>query len=276
LSLLSSSRAVLSWSQETAAVRVRRLAQCRGISHASAPPSATTASATNASVGDGSVASAAASSLQPSAAVSAGQRRSRASITAMTTSSRCKTSQAVAAVSIAAVLAVLSCVWAPGGGAYRSVPSRCRGAAVHARPRLGNATAAGRAHAVPHSRGAAQLGGEWRTRAACAAHQQYAMRAAQGRRASPACNRNNLRCEYSEYQCAQRSARRRPDMQHLRQGPAQTDPFSIEPMQVPRRMWEDRAQPRGRCATGRARSLVTGDVYSQCRNGKGGLSRPQC
>jgi hypothetical protein len=130
LSLLSSSRAVLSWSQETAAVRVRRLAQCLGISHASAPPSATTASATNASVNDGSVASAAASSLQPSAAVSAGQRRSRASITAMTTSSRCKTSQAVAAVSIAAVLAVVARAW-PGGNAYQSVPeplSWCGGA----------------------------------------------------------------------------------------------------------------------------------------------------
>ena len=185
LALLSSSRAVLSWSQETAAVRACRLANCLGISHASAPPSATTAFATNASVCDGSVASAAASSVQPSAAVSACQRRSRASITAMTTSSRCKPSQAITAVSIAAVLAVLSCVWAPGGDAYRSVPSRswCGGAcAASARSRHSRR----RAHAVPHSRGAAQLGGERRTRAACAAHRQYAMRTAQGRQASSA------------------------------------------------------------------------------------------
>ena len=64
--------------------------QCLGISHASAPSSATTASATISSGRDGSAASAAASSVHPSAAVSAGRRRSRASITAMTTSSRCK------------------------------------------------------------------------------------------------------------------------------------------------------------------------------------------
>jgi hypothetical protein len=52
-------------------------------------PSAATASATILSNPDGSVARAAASSVQPSAAVSAGQRRSRASITATSTSSRC-------------------------------------------------------------------------------------------------------------------------------------------------------------------------------------------
>ncbi len=66
--------------------------QCLGIAHASSQSSATTASATISSGRDGSVASAAASSVQPAAAVSACRRRSRASITAMTTSSRCKPS----------------------------------------------------------------------------------------------------------------------------------------------------------------------------------------
>jgi hypothetical protein len=60
-----------------------------GVPHASAQPSAATASAIISSGRDGSVASAAASSVQPSAAASAGARRSRASITATSTSSRC-------------------------------------------------------------------------------------------------------------------------------------------------------------------------------------------
>ena len=60
------------------------------VPHASAQPSAATASAIISSGRDGSVASAAASSVQPSAASSAGACRSRASITATSTSSRCK------------------------------------------------------------------------------------------------------------------------------------------------------------------------------------------
>jgi len=59
------------------------------VPHASAQPSAATASAIISSGRDGSVASAAASSVQPSAASSAGACRSRASITATSTSSRC-------------------------------------------------------------------------------------------------------------------------------------------------------------------------------------------
>ena len=66
-----------------------RYGHCLGVPHASAQPSAATASAIISSGRDGSVASAAASSVQPSAASSAGARRSRASITATTTSSRC-------------------------------------------------------------------------------------------------------------------------------------------------------------------------------------------
>ena len=61
----------------------------RNPSRASAQPSAATASAIISSGRDGSVASAAASSVQPSAASSAGACRSRASITATSTSSRC-------------------------------------------------------------------------------------------------------------------------------------------------------------------------------------------
>ena len=60
------------------------------VPHASEMPSAATASAIISSGRDGSVASAAASSVQPSAASSAGACRSRASITATSTSSRCK------------------------------------------------------------------------------------------------------------------------------------------------------------------------------------------
>ena len=60
------------------------------VPHASAQPSAATASAIISSGRDGSVASAAASSVQPSAASCAGACRSRASITATSTSSRCK------------------------------------------------------------------------------------------------------------------------------------------------------------------------------------------
>ncbi len=60
------------------------------VPRASAQPSAATASAIISSGRDGSVASAAASSVQPSAASSAGACRSRASITATSTSSRCK------------------------------------------------------------------------------------------------------------------------------------------------------------------------------------------
>ena len=56
---------------------------------ASAQPSAATAFATISTTPDGSVASAAASSVQPSAASAAGAHRSRASITAMSTSNRC-------------------------------------------------------------------------------------------------------------------------------------------------------------------------------------------
>ena len=66
-----------------------RYGHCLGVPHASAQPSAATASAIISSGRDGSVASAAASSVQPSAAASAGDSRSRASITAMSTSSRC-------------------------------------------------------------------------------------------------------------------------------------------------------------------------------------------
>jgi hypothetical protein len=62
---------------------------CLGAPHGSAQPSAATASAIISSGRDGSVASAAASSVQPSAASSTGACRSRASITAMSTSSRC-------------------------------------------------------------------------------------------------------------------------------------------------------------------------------------------
>ncbi len=69
--------------------RVRLAPSASGVAQASPCPSATTASATISSNPDGSVASAAASSVQPSAAVSAGQRRSRASITETSTSSRC-------------------------------------------------------------------------------------------------------------------------------------------------------------------------------------------
>jgi hypothetical protein len=54
-------------------------------------------------------------------------------------------------------------------------------------------------------------------------------RAAQGRRAASACNRNHP---------------------GLRQGQAQTDPFSIKPMPVRPQMREDRAQSRGRCGGG--------------------------
>ncbi len=60
------------------------------VPHASAQPSAATASAIISSGRDGSVASAAARFVQPSAASSAGACRSRASITATSTSSRCK------------------------------------------------------------------------------------------------------------------------------------------------------------------------------------------
>jgi hypothetical protein len=59
------------------------------VPHASAQPSPATASAIISSGRDGSVASAAASSVQPSAASFAGARRSRASITVTSTSSRC-------------------------------------------------------------------------------------------------------------------------------------------------------------------------------------------
>jgi hypothetical protein len=58
-----------------------------------------------------------------------------------------------------------------------------------------------------------------RTEVARCEYSEYPLRAteraAQARRASPACSRDHLRCEYSEYPCAQRSARRRPDTQHL-------------------------------------------------------------
>ncbi len=59
------------------------------VPHASAQPSAATASAIISSGRDGSVASDAASFVQPSAATPAGTCRSRASITATSTSSRC-------------------------------------------------------------------------------------------------------------------------------------------------------------------------------------------
>ena len=69
------------------AVRVR--SECPGVPQASARPSAATASATIWSSPEGSVASAAASTVQPASCASARTRRSRASITATSTSSRC-------------------------------------------------------------------------------------------------------------------------------------------------------------------------------------------
>ena len=69
------------------AVRVR--SECPRVPQASARPSAATASATIWSSPEGSVASAAASTVQPASCASARTRRSRASITATSTSSRC-------------------------------------------------------------------------------------------------------------------------------------------------------------------------------------------
>jgi hypothetical protein len=110
--------------------------------------------------------------VQPPAVVSVCQRRSRASITAMTTSSRCKPSPQHQwrpwPRSCACVL------WGDHGFMPESASwcgGECAGAArqQHSADRW--------AHAVPHSRGvcvrAAQLGGVWRTnmrRATCAAH----------------------------------------------------------------------------------------------------------
>ncbi len=68
---------------------VRIHAQRLGAPLASACPSAATASATISSNPEGSVASAAPNSVQPPSSASASARRSRASITATSTSSRC-------------------------------------------------------------------------------------------------------------------------------------------------------------------------------------------
>jgi hypothetical protein len=140
-------------------------------SHASAQSSATTASATISSGRVGSAASAAASSVQPPAVVSACKRRSRASITAMTTSSRCKPSP-----QHQWRLWPRSCARVPWGD-HGFMPSLRRGVAGNARARLGNSTAPTGARCAALARGvrAAHFGGLWRTRAAratCAAHRQ--------------------------------------------------------------------------------------------------------
>ena len=108
----------------------RRRRQCLGVPQASAQPSAATASAIISSGRDGSVASAAASSVQPSAASSARARRSRASITATSTLSRCTTAPIVAMPVLQPCACAIGC-----SHATRSV-----GAATRARARLYNST----------------------------------------------------------------------------------------------------------------------------------------
>ena len=104
-----------------------RYGQCLGVPHASAQPSAATASATIASGRDGSAASAAASSMQPSAAISADERRSRdEDLEPLHTSASVSITASVAALRLGA----LGCSHAIG-----SV-----GVAIRARARLDNST----------------------------------------------------------------------------------------------------------------------------------------
>ena len=94
-------------------------------------PSAATASATICSTPDGSVASAAASAVQPPASATASTRRSRASITATSTSSRCTPNGGLRR-RLTCAGGVCACVRACGGQAVRapahariSLASRC-------------------------------------------------------------------------------------------------------------------------------------------------------
>ena len=153
---------------------------------------AATASATISSGRDGSAASATASSVQPLAAVSACRRRSRASITAMTTSSRCKPSPPYRC-SCGQSLA-RACRGVIMEHADESV-SWCGGACtVSARQRHSTVGRTLKSAALGRCAVAAPRGGVWRTmraamraaRTSCAAIRQYAMRAAQGRQASSA------------------------------------------------------------------------------------------